>query len=264
MLCILSSRDQHVAALIGCRMEQTDHLAADHPTPAAKTETHPLSTSQRLKRTLQEYEQSILQQQAAAEQELLNEATAAVQTSKQVWRSPRLSWTLSQADPAINHFLPCTQHRRMGHSASYMLLLAHRPLTRRVAGQADHVQDPGCSKPPQATRWSTVPGRGARVARAQAVDSPDSRATRQQRCEHAASRAAADRPAHALSPKHVHHKAQGSQALQPAAVGGGGVLCGRLGGVLQVARQRGRQLAGGAVTAWAAAAVHKVTLLRPR
>lgn len=66
-------------------LEKADQ-SADHATPAAaETETHPISTSQRLKRTLQEYEQSILQQQAAAEQELLDEAAAAaVQTSKQV------------------------------------------------------------------------------------------------------------------------------------------------------------------------------------
>lgn len=113
LVCILSSRDQHVACMIGCRMEQTaDHRAADH----TKTETHPISTSQRLKRTLQEYEQSILQQQAAAEQELLDEAAAAVQTSKQV--RPSAVGLCRRPNPAINPFLPCTQHRRIQHGAA--------------------------------------------------------------------------------------------------------------------------------------------------
>lgn len=50
-----------------------------------KPQTHPLTTSQRLKRTLQEYEQSILQQPAAAEEDVLEEALPAqVQNSKQV------------------------------------------------------------------------------------------------------------------------------------------------------------------------------------
>lgn len=40
----------------------------------------PLTASQRLKRTLQEYEQSILQQQAASEQELQQAQEEAAQT----------------------------------------------------------------------------------------------------------------------------------------------------------------------------------------
>jgi hypothetical protein len=57
----------------------------DH-TAGLKTQAHPLTRSQRLKRTLQEYEQSILQQAAEAEEGVLEKEAlpAQVQNSKQV------------------------------------------------------------------------------------------------------------------------------------------------------------------------------------
>lgn len=64
----------------------------DQKVQQTQAHTHPLTTSQRLKRTLQEYEQSILQQQAAAEEDLLKEAVPApVQNSKQVCPGGTLS-----------------------------------------------------------------------------------------------------------------------------------------------------------------------------
>jgi hypothetical protein len=58
----------------------------DQHTVDQKTQTHPLTTSRRLKRTLQEYEQSLLRQPAVAEEDVLEEEAlpAQVQNSKQV------------------------------------------------------------------------------------------------------------------------------------------------------------------------------------